>query len=65
MYSGCYCTMTGIQGLASSERARRVTEDVGDPGAEGSSVVGNGGQGEISHMPDVDSTGLGFFIVTR
>lgn len=38
---------------------------MGDPGAEGSSVVGNGGQGEISHMPDVDSTGLGFFIVTR
>ena len=57
--------MTGIQGLASSERARRVTEDVGDPGAEGSSVVGNGGQGEISHMSDVDGTGLGFFIVTR
>jgi len=38
---------------------------VGDPGAEESSAIGDGGQGAISHMSDMDSTGLGFFTVTR
>ena len=39
-------------------------EEVGDPGAEGSSAIGDGGQGAISHMPDVDGRGSGFFSVT-
>ena len=40
-------------------------EEVGDPGAEGSSAIGDGGQGAISQMPDVDGRGSGFFSVTR
>ena len=33
--------------------------------SEGSSTIGDGGQGAISDMPDMDSAGLGFFPVTR
>ena len=50
------------QGLASSERSRRVTpwrreRRVGDGRAEGSSAIGDGGQAVISLMPDIDVTG--------
>ena len=38
---------------------------MGDLEAEESSAIGDGGQGAISHMYDMDSTGLGFFTVTR
>ena len=46
-----------IQGLASSEQARRVTAGGGrgsrNAGAEGASVIGDGGQAAASRMPDV------------
>ena len=38
---------------------------VGRSCSEGSSTIGDGGQGAISDMPDMDSAGLGFFPVTR
>ena len=38
---------------------------MGSGKAEGSSAIGDGGQGAISHMPDVDGRGSGFFSVTR
>ena len=49
----------GIQELALSEQARRVTEEgevVGDIRAEGMLATGDGGKAAISLMPDVDGT---------
>ena len=56
----------GMQGLALSEQARRVTdlrrrEKVGDGRAEGSSAIDNGGPAAISLMPDVDETNVHIF----
>ena len=48
----------GIQGLASSDQARRVTDwrrerSGGDGGAEGPAAMGDGGQAARSLTPDV------------
>ena len=55
-----YSGTASIQGLASSEQARRVTdeegEEVGDGKAEGSSATGDGGQATTSLTPDIDGT---------
>ena len=48
--------MAGIQGLASSEQARRVTDwgrEMGDGRAEGSLAIGGGGQAAVSFTVDV------------
>ena len=37
---------------------------MGDSRAEGSSAIGDGGQAEISHMPDLDGTGSGSLLVS-
>ena len=57
----------GMQGLALSEQARRVTdhrrrrEKVGDGRAEGSAAIGNRGPAAISLMPNVDETNVHIF----
>ena len=46
-----YSTTAGVQGVASSEQARRVTDQkrkrVGDGRAEGSSAIRDGGQAAV------------------
>ena len=52
----------GIQGLASSDQARRVTDWRREDGrTEGSPATGDGGQAATSLMPDVDRTHIPIF----
>ena len=60
-----YSITAGIQGLAWSEQARRVTDGGaqggGDGLAEGSSAIGDGGQATMSLMSDTDGTHVCIF----
>ena len=49
-------TGAGIEWTGKKSYWQEEGDEVGDGRAEGLSAIGDGGQGAISHMPDVDGT---------